>query len=71
MDQSTDGIRVAEAGQDGTGDDWAALGRALASEDPEAFAEAREIVRELVQRVRQREVRTVGVLGFRMPRSLA
>lgn len=55
----------------GTGDEWTALGRALSAEDPEAYAEAREIVRELVQRVRQRGANRASMLGFRLPRPTA
>lgn len=63
MEQSTDG-QVAAAGEAATGDDWIALGRALAAEDPEAYAEARAIVAELVTRVRQRSARVRSVFGF-------
>lgn len=70
MEQSTDGVQMVSA--DGTTDDeWTALGRALSAEDPEAYSEAREIVRELVRRVKQRGVNRASMLGFRLPRPTA
>ena len=70
MEQSTDGL-VAVQVDEGTGDEWQMLGRALAAEDAEAYGEAKEILRELVMRVRCRNAKTAGALGFPVSRGRA
>lgn len=66
MDQSSDGV-----GGDGrTGDEWVALGRELAAEDAEAFREAREILRELVERVKTRRDRASSLFGAPTKRAM-
>jgi hypothetical protein len=54
-----------------TGDEWQILGRALAAEDAAAYVEAKEILRELVERVRRRNAKAAGALGFPVGRGLA
>lgn len=65
-------VRIPIQGSDSTtGDEWAALGRVLAAEDADAYASARDILRELVQRVRARNAKAAGMLGFRLRRPTA
>lgn len=67
MDESTD-VVVREAV---SSDEWSAMGREIAARDPEAFAELQGAVRDLVDRVRSRHARSVGVLGLMVPRARA